>query len=494
MDLTKLIDSLQSTLGQNLPSILGALGILIVGWLVAVILRAGVRRGLGAIKLNARLKESARLDINLEAYIAITLFWLIILITLVGVFNSINLELVSAPFNAFVTQILGYLPRLIGGGLLALVAWVIAVLVRVVVAKILGLTKLDERLSAEAGMRPMSEYVGDVLFWLILLLFIPPVVGTLELQGLLGPFEAMVNKILGALPNIFAAVLLGIIGWLLARVLRNLVANLLAAGGTDKLGQNAGLKGTMSLSRIIANVVFILVIVPVLIAALDALQMKSISQPATDMLGAIMRAVPNIIAAAVILTLTYFVARFVARLLADLASGVGIDALPRKLGMPKAFSGKYRLSHLIGDLILFFAMLFATVEASSRLDFTEVRDLVATFIKFGGQVLLGSVILAVGLWLANLAYDGIRRVSGDESRGLARIAQIAVLGVITAMGLRAMGIADEIVELAFGLILGAAAVAVALSFGLGGREAAGKQMEYWLSKLRKERKLLSDDK
>ena len=37
MDLTKLIESLQSTLGQNLPSILGALGILIVGWLVAVI-------------------------------------------------------------------------------------------------------------------------------------------------------------------------------------------------------------------------------------------------------------------------------------------------------------------------------------------------------------------------------------------------------------------------------------------------------------------------
>jgi hypothetical protein len=169
MDLTKLIDSLQSSLGQNLPSILGAVGILIIGWLVAVIVRAGARRGLGAIKLNARLKESARLNINLESYVAITLFWLIILITLVGVFNAIHLELVSAPFNAFVTQILGYLPRLIGGGLLALVAWVIAVLVRVVVAKTLGLTKLDEKLSAEAGMRPMSEYVGDVLFWLILL-------------------------------------------------------------------------------------------------------------------------------------------------------------------------------------------------------------------------------------------------------------------------------------------------------------------------------------
>jgi hypothetical protein len=53
------------------------------------------------------------------------------------------------------------------------------------------------------------------------------------------------------------------------------------------------------------------------------------------------------------------------------------------------------------------------------------------------------------------------------------------------MGLRAMGIADDIVNLAFGLTLGAVAIAVALSFGLGGREAAGKQMEHWLSKFRK---------
>jgi len=57
---------------------------------------------------------------------------------------------------------------------------------------------------------------------------------------------------------------------------------------------------------------------------------------------------------------------------------------------------------------------------------------------------------------------------------------------VIAMGLRAMGIADDIVNLAFALTVGAVAVAVALSFGLGGREAAGRQMEYWLSKLRKE--------
>ena len=52
------------------------------------------------------------------------------------------------------------------------------------------------------------------------------------------------------------------------------------------------------------------------------------------------------------------------------------------------------------------------------------------------------------------------------------------------MGLRAMGLADDIVNLAFGLTLGAIAVAFALSFGLGGREAAGEHMQHWLSQFR----------
>jgi hypothetical protein len=49
-----------------------------------------------------------------------------------------------------------------------------------------------------------------------------------------------------------------------------------------------------------------------------------------------------------------------------------------------------------------------------------------------------------------------------------------------------MGIANEIVQLAFGLTLGSVAVAVALAFGLGGREAAGKLLEHWLAKLKKD--------
>ena len=91
-----------------------------------------------------------------------------------------------------------------------------------------------------------------------------------------------------------------------------------------------------------------------------------------------------------------------------------------------------------------------------------MSQLVAMFIEFGGQVLLGSVIIGVGFWLSNFASEAIRRIEGSASGVLSGIARIAILGLVLAMGLRAMGLADDIVNMAFGLTLGAIAVAVAL--------------------------------
>jgi hypothetical protein len=239
----------------------------------------------------------------------------------------------------------------------------------------------------------------------------------------------------------------------------------------------------VQLSRVAGTLVFIFV--PTLIAALDALKIEAISRPATDMLGQILNAVPHIVAAALILIVTWYVAKFASALVSRLLAAMGFDTIPEKVGMQQAFSGQFRLSSLVGVVILFFAMLFATVEAANQLQFTQVRDVVTTFIRFGGDIVLGGSILLIGYWLANLAYGAISRTGTENARSLARLAQVAIIGVVIAMGLRAMGIADDIVNLAFAFTFGTVAVALALSFGLGGREAAGRQMEYWLAKLRK---------
>jgi len=478
--------SLQTNLGAQLPALLGALGILIIGWFIALVLRAAVRRLLGMLGVNQRVAGATGQRMDVESTVAIAVFILVLLITLVAVFNALDLESVSAPFATLVAQITGYLPSLIAGLVLTLIVWAIATALKVLSTKALAATSLDEKLSAEAGMAPISQNFGNVLFWLVILLFLPAILGAFQLDGLLGPVQDMVHRGLAILPNVFAAFVIGFVGWLVARVLRGLVVNLLGAAGVDRLGTRLGVAESVSLASLAGTLVFILVFVPSLIAALDALRIEAISAPATDMLRQFFDAIPNIIAAAIILLVTWYVGRFAAGLISRLLASIGFDLLPARLGFAQAFSPTATPSIIVGRIALFFAMLFATVEAANRLGFWQVRDVVTTFINFGGDVLMGTVILVIGFWLANLAAVGIERATGRPGSTVAKIARFAILGLVLAMGLRAMGIADDIVNLAFGLTLGAIAVAVALAFGLGGREAAGRQMEYWLAKLRNE--------
>jgi len=473
---------------MQLPRILGAVAVLAVGWILAIIIRAGAQKTLAALKLNQRITKEAHTtpDVDLESGISAGLFWLVILVTAIAILDVLSMQLVSTPLNALATQIFDYMPKLLGGTLLILVAWLVASGIRFLIQKTLTSTSLDDKLSSEAGISSVSENLANALYWFVILLFLPAILNAFQLEGLLRPVEQMLDKVLAFIPNIFAGAVLGVVGWYVAKVLRDLVTNLLMATGADRLGQKAGLNEDFSVSRLAGILVFIFIFIPALIAALNALEIRAISEPATEMLGVILNTIPNLFAAVIIIFVTYYVARLVAGLVVNLLDSMQFNTLPEKIGLSGVFDSSLTPATLVGRLIVFFAMLFATVEAANSLGFDQVSEIVSMFIEFGGQIVIGAVILVVGFWLANLIHQSIMRVSGEDSRALAGLARVAILTLVIAMGLRSMGIANDIVNLAFGLTLGAVAIAVALSFGLGGREAAGKQMEYWLSKLRKE--------
>ncbi|TAK90192.1 MAG: hypothetical protein EPO06_09385 [Burkholderiaceae bacterium] len=485
MDFSIFVQNLQSTLGTHLPALAAALGILIAGWILAVVARAASRHLLKMLKVDQRLSDSTQQTIPLEAVLNSTVFWLVMLLTLIGILNVLDLQTLSLPFADLVRQVLGYLPHLLAGALLALLAYVLASVVRYLSGKALRATALDERLTRQAGMPGASKNAADVLFWVVILLFLPMVLEALQLYSLLQPVQAMMEKTLLMAPNLFAALVLGFVGWLIASVVRGLVSNVLQASGADHWSEKAGMSERVPISKLAGMLAFILIFVPILIAALDALKIEAISTPATHMLDQILAAVPNIVAAALILLITWYVARFAAGLLEKLLATIGADALPEKLGCAECFSASLKPSHIVGVLVLFFAMLFAAMEAANRLGFSQLATLVGMFTVFGGKVLLGLAIFIIGYWLAQLAYRVVEKGSGSQSVLWARLTRAAILGLVLAMGLQAMEVAENIVNLAFALTLGAVAVAFALAFGLGGREAAGKLMEHWIEKLKR---------
>lgn len=477
-------EAMRRAFGAQLMPVVGAVVLLLLGWVIGLIAAAGTRRALSMAQVNHRLAPAIGRAVDVELLVSRLVFWFVLLVALVAAFNTLDLQMASAPFAAMIGDVVSYLPQVLAALVLALVGWMLALLVRNGLTRLLDTTTLDERLSAGAGMRPISDSIGHVGYWIVLLLFLPMVLSALSLQGLLQPVQNLVDRLLAFLPNVFGAILIAVVGYYVAKIARGIVANLLAATRLQSLARSVGLNENTDLPRLIGMVVFIVIFVPALVSALDALQIQAISDPATVMLGSFIAVVPELVAAALILLVTWYVARFVAELSTSVLEGTGLDRLAERTGLAPML-GELRFSQLIGRLLLFFAMLLAVAEAANRLQFGQVSDLVGAFIVFGGDVLLGIVILLVGLWLANLLGSMVARSPYGGAAWLGGLVRGLIIGLVLAMGLRAMGIADSIVNLAFGLTLGAVAVAFALSFGLGGREAAGRLLEHWLAKLRR---------
>ncbi|MBE0442628.1 MAG: mechanosensitive ion channel [Psychrobacter sp.] len=476
--------SFNGYLGGPIGSIIGAILIFIIGWLVALGIAALVRNVLSKVNLNQRMKSSTGKAYDLEGIFSKVVFWFIFIIAISGALNQLNLNSISTPFANMVNQVLAFIPNLIGAIAVGLIGWVVATVARTGINTVLSKTSMDERLSAQAGVKPMSSTIADIVYWFILLVVLTMVLGKLQLDGLFAPLTNMVDKIFSFIPNILIAAVVFVVGYIIAKVVRGIVTNLVATFDIQAIASKAGLSEKNSLPNIAGSLAFLVIIIPTIIAALNALKIEVIARPATNMLNKIMEALPNIFMAAAILIVTFYVIRMVANIIKGLIENTAINQLPAKVGLEEAMGDK-QVSDLVGWAIIFFAMLFASIAAADLLGFEPISALITMFIAFGANIILGAVILFIGFWLANIIASVVER-SEQGSQFLANIVRVLIMGLVLAMGLKAMGIADSIVNLAFGLTLGAVAVAFALSFGLGGQEAAARFLRKMQDKMDEE--------
>jgi hypothetical protein len=496
--MVNILQYIQDNLATEVTRLVLAVVVLVVGWLLALLFAGLVRRGLNRTSIDNRIAgwlmgEEREDKVELERWIGRGVFWILMLFVLVGFFQVLGLTAVTEPLNRFLIRIFEFLPQLIAPVILTVVAWLVATALRFVVRRVLERTDLDRRLRESAGLEenetavPLSKTLGEAVYWLVFLLFLPAILGTLELQGLLQPVQSMVDEMLAFLPNLLAAGLILGIGWLLARIIQRVVSNLLAAVGADRLSEQVGLTkalGDQKLSGLTGLVLYVLILIPVLVASLNALQLEAITRPASDMLATILSALPLLFGASLVLVVAFLVGRVVAGLVTNLLAGVGFDRVLITLGIGgETTEDGPKPSAITGHLVLIAIMLFATIEAVRLLGFEVLAELVAEFLVFAGHVVLGLVIFGVGLYLANLAAKTVSSSSAKQAPLLALTARVSITVLAGAMALREMGLANEIITIAFGLVLGAIAVAAALAFGLGCRDLAAGAARDWFDQL-----------
>jgi len=509
--------------GSNIENLLWAVGILLIGLIVSALVSSVVGGLLKKTTLDNRLAawitgrpEGAGAP-HVEKWISTAVFWIIFIFFLIAFFNRLNLTAVSQPLNTFLNQITGFLPKLAGALIWLGIAWVLATVAKMAVSRAMRTFSVDERLNQEVGAAPserpllLSDTVANALYWFIFLLFLPLILDSLEMQQALLPVNNLLNQILAAIPKILEAVLIGFVGWLLAMVVRRIVTNLLAAAGADGLGARFGISrtsGGQSLSWIVGTIVYVLILIPTAIAALNALDIQAISQPAIAMLNDILGALPNIFTAALILAVAYILGRWIADLVTNILTGIGFNNVFSWLGVqppkqslrlpPSSIDPDATIlqepelpartpSEFVGIVVQVGIILFAVVAATDVLGIPALTAIVSGIVLVAGRVLAGLVVFAIGLYLANLAFSLIASSGTRQARLLGQTARIAIIAFVSALALQQMGIGSDIVNLAFGLLLGAIAVGIALAFGLGGREIAADQIREWLASFKQDK-------
>ena len=406
---------------------------------------------------------------------------------------------VSTGFNSF----MGFLPTLLGAIALLVVAWIVAILVRKAAQKGLkavgfgrlltkwGLTNSDEQADSTI------DSIGKVLYYLVWLIFLPGILGMLGLNAIATPITNMLNSVLAFIPKLFAAAVILAIGVFVGRFVKNLVYNLLVTVNIDKWISKMTSSSSeaeeaaptqsekMTIAKVLANVVYVIILVPIITVALETLQVRSISEPIIMVLNQVLAAIPNIIVAVILVAVGVVLAKFVGDLITGLLQGTGINKLNKYLKS----DGKMTidLAKILGQIVEVVLIVFFVVEALNVLNLEVLNTIGKAVIAYLPLVLSALIILGIGLIGGSLLGNFITKSTGSRMSG--EIVKYILIVMAVFMGLNQLQFATSIVNVAFLLILGGLSVAFAISFGIGGREFAKHQLARLEAKMEKEDKM-----
>jgi hypothetical protein len=363
-----------------------------------------------------------------------------------------------------------------------------------------GIAKLVDRMPVlkrhpGVGGDSVGKELGRLAYWLVWLVGLIAALQPLGLSGVLTPVTALTNEVFAFLPRLLGAGLFFFAGLILARIVRHVIEAALGALNLERLLGRAGVSigeaplavdatGTTtggvaparsSIARAVGATVSAIIIIFAAIGALQILQISAISDPATAMLNTIALAIPQVIAALLILAIAFLIGRWVKTLLETVLPSLGFDRTVQALGIMPINANP---SRVVGSIAMTAVLIVGLMEAAKRVGGDSTAALLFQITELGGKVIFGTVIIVAGIFLARILANLVGSSTG-ESGYAQTIVKYAIIALFTAIGLTFMGLADQIVMMAFGLILGSAAIATALAFGLGGRDAAARMLDQW---------------
>lgn len=477
---------------EGLQSFVIAILVLLVGWLIAKAIGNAVEKALGKTELDEKLFNKFRTNdkpINSEKIVGKTVYYILLLIVFILFFNLLNLNMIANPLSNLISTFFDFIPAVLKAALILILAWVIATVVQWLIVegtKKINLQHLFYKMKLAKTEEEITKYmetVGKVVFYLILLLFIPGVLDALSITGVSQPFSGLITTLLAFIPLLISAALIFFVGWFVAKIVKSIVVNLLDAAGSEKLIARLKLQKLFegsSFAAFVGNLVFIIIMIPITIAALEKLNLTGITEPAIGMLNTAMDMIPNILIAIALILVGIWLGKFIGGFVESFLERMGFDRLTAQMNLNDKVEseGKMSPSAIVGYIVQVLIVFFLAAQALYVIKLDFLVGIATAITAYLPSVLAAVIILGVALILANMVQKVLSNLlSGPATGVLAGFAKYAILVLAGFMALTQLGIATTIVSSAFVLVLGGLALAFGLAFGLGGKEFAAKYLQ-----------------
>ena len=210
-----------------------------------------------------------------------------------------------------------------------------------------------------------------------------------------------------------------LVGWMAARMVRAILIGFTEAMGINDLAARLGITkilGGQRLSVLLGTLGYVITLIPVILAAIQALQIDSVSGPAVGALTNMFQSLPYVFASLLILGIAFLAGRVLKNFVAGILRGFGFDDILSAIGLTQtrtAVAG-HRPSDIGGAVVMVFVMIFAAMEAAEILNFNNLASLISRFVEFMAQVVVAVVIIGIGFYLANFTRRVIRSNAADN--------------------------------------------------------------------------------
>jgi hypothetical protein len=202
------------------------------------------------------------------------------------------------------------------------------------------------------------------------------------------------------------------------------------------------------------------------------------TQPFEDAFSKLLGFVPNLLGGIVILVIGYIVAKVLGKLVGKLLGKVGFDQWMERAGVSGVLqrSGTgLTASAMLGKVVFWFVFLISFTMFASALGVPEISNFMSDMLGYIPRIFAAIVIVCLAALFANFLAAIIRGATGNET--LAKVGKYAVLVYAAFAALTQLGIAVQLTGNTLLIVLGGAALALGLAFGLGGRELAAQALQ-----------------